>query len=187
MKATAEIAKDVENLNLTDLVLGNRETFFETSKLNSFDSVAVAFLEFVEATQDMKEYILCLPITDRGQVMRDETPFKVFLSDDAPSNAQDVKEKSIMAEVDSCFILDRVVKVSEDSTDLEYGWINTVSKRHENTVLSGVTFIRDSEKELDEDKGLLRVAMTKNGSYTPKTPSEYFDYVSPVCGKLRTG
>ena len=132
--------------------------------------VIASFLEFVEAKDDIKEHMLCLPITDRGQVMKDKPPFKVFLSDGAPSNAQGIKEKTGMAEVDSCFILDRVTKLSEDSTDLECGWVNTVSKKHANTVLSGVTFIRDSEKELDKNTGLLRVAMIKkNDSYMPKT------------------
>ena len=159
----------MDNLNLADLVLGNKATYFETSKLNSFDSVAVSFLSFVESTSDEKEHMLCLPITDRGQVMKEKEPFKVFLSDDAPSNAQSVKEKSDSAEVGYCFILDRVSKT--DNSDLECGWINTVSKRNANTVLSGVTFIRDSEKEKDEDTGLLRIAMTQKagGGYAPKT------------------
>ena len=135
-------------------ILDNKNTYFEDSKFNSFDSIAVSFNGFIEATASEKEHMLCYPISDRGDILDSSESFKVFLSDNAPSAAQGILDKCRTATIGkSCFILDRVSRIKGSDKNLECGWINVISKNNATTILSGVAFIQPPEREHDEEAG----------------------------------
>lgn len=149
--------------NYIDKVLGVKGTGFE--------AIGVVFHSFVPATADEEEHMLCYPFSDVGVAITADAPVKVFLKEDAKSEAQSIESKCMRAEVGkTAYILEGVKK--DDDGNYHTHWVtrgNAVNRKGEvdkAVVLTGTTFIYESEQERKADNTIgtaMKSVKDKNG------------------------